>query len=226
MRPEIKRKNQRYLREVGFTVLGDFTYSEGVVQDIMDHTPIPYGYSLSRGYMMAVFSEKEEKELAFIVLLAVLLVWMITAALFESWTRPLLVLIALPLALIGVGAAFFLSGAPFNQGGYAALLLLMGISVNNSILLVHHISNALKAQSSSPGEAVVRAAFQRLRPIFITTITTVAGFLPLLLQGDRADIWYTLALGTAGGLVSSSVLLVLVVPLCLSGRASAGARPE
>ena len=69
-------------------------------------------------------------------------------------------------------------------------------------------------------DAVIRAAFQRLRPIFITTLTTVAGFLPLLLQGDRADIWYTLALGTSGGLISSSVLVVLVVPLCLLWRGS------
>jgi len=114
---------------------------------------------------------------------------------------------------------FYLFGVPFNQGGYACLLLLMGISVNNSILLVHHISSALKTQPSSPREAVVQAAFQRLRPIFITTTTTLAGFLPLLFNQD--DTWYTLALGTSGGLISSSLLLVLVVPLCLIGRASA-----
>ena len=223
VRPAIKRENQRYLKEVGFTILGDFSYSERVIKDVMERTPIPYGYSLTRGYIWRGFSEEEEKELVFIVLLSVLLVWMITSALFESWTRPLLVMIALPLALIGVGAGFYLSGASFNQGGYASLLLLMGISVNNAILLVHHISGALKARPSSPGEAVVRAAFQRLRPIFITTLTTVVGFLPLLLQADRADIWYTLAIGTSGGLVSSSVLLVLVVPICLIRRASSPA---
>ena len=230
VRPEIKRENQRYIKEVGFTILGDFSYAEMVVQDIMDHATIPYGYSLSRGYIMSVFSEEQERELALIVLLSVVLVWMIAAALFESWTRPLLVLLALPLALIGVGAGFYLSGASFNQGGYAALLLLMGISVNNSILLVHHIaaamlrpdcSSALRAQPASVQDAVIRAAFQRLRPIFITTLTTIAGFLPLLLQGDRGDIWYTLALGTSGGLISSSVLVVLVVPLCLLWRGSA-----
>ena len=224
VRPEIKRENQRYIKEVGFTILGDFSYAEMVVQDIMDHTPIPYGYSLSRGYMMSVFSEEEERELALIVLLSVVLVWMIAAALFESWTWPLLVLLALPLALIGVGAGFYLSGASFDQGGYASLLLLMGISVNNSILLVHHISRALRTQPASPQDAVTRAAFQRLRPIFITTLTTIAGFLPLLLQGDRGDIWYTLALGTSGGLISSSVLVVLVVPLCLIWRGSARLR--
>ena len=150
---------------------------------------------------------------------------MVTAALFESWTKPLLVLIALPLTLVGVGAGFYLSHAPFNQGGYASLLLLMGISVNNSILLVHHVSSALKGQPSSPKEAVIRAAFQRLRPIFITTFTTVVGFVPLLLQGNRSDFWYTLALGTSGGLISSSVLLVLVVPLLLMRRERPGSRP-
>lgn len=219
-RPAIERENQRYLKEVGFTVLAEFNYSEKVVEDVMAQTPLPYGYSLTRGYIWKDLSEGEERELVFIVLLSVLLVWMITSALFESWTRPILVLIALPLALIGVGAGFFLSGAPFNQGGYASLLLLMGISVNNAILLVHNISRRLKARPSRPIDAVVRAAFERLRPIFITTLTTVAGFLPLLLHGDRSDIWYTLAIGTAGGLVVSSVLLVIVVPICMIPRAS------
>ena len=219
-RPVIKRENQRYLKEVGFTILGDFTYSEHVVEDVMAQTPLPYGYSLTRGYIWKDLNEEEERELAFIVLLSVMLVWMITSALFESWTRPILVLIALPLALIGVGAGFFLSGAPFNQGGYASLLLLMGISVNNAILLVHHISRMLRARQSSPMEAIVKAAFQRLRPIFITTLTTVAGFLPLMLHGDRSDIWYTLAIGTSGGLVVSSALLVIVVPICMIPCAS------
>ena len=154
------------------------------------------------------------------MLLSVLLVWMITSALFESWTRPILVLFALPMALIGVGVGIYLSGASFNKGGYASLLLLMGISVNNAILLVHNISCALKARPSSPIDAVVRAGFQWLRPIFITTLTTVAGFLPLMLHGDRADAWYTLAIGTSGGLVVSSLLLVIVVPICMIPRAS------
>ena len=215
--PSIKREDQRYIRTIGFTVLGSYSYSNSILQDIVDHTPLPYGYSLSNP-MIYEMDKKEQRELGGIVLLAVLLVWMIAAALFESWTQPLLVLIALPLALIGMGAAFFLFDAPFNQGGYAALLLLMGIAVNNSILLVYTISNALKRQPTDPTEAIANAAFQRLRPIFITTLTTIAGFLPLLLQGDRTDFWYTLALGTSGGLASSSVLLVLVVPLCAIWR--------
>ena len=217
MTPSIKREDQRYIRTIGFTVLGSYSYSNSILQDIVNHTPLPYGYSLSNP-MIYEMDKKEQRELGGIVLLAVLLVWMIAAALFESWTQPLLVLIALPLALIGMGAALFLFDAPFNQGGYAALLLLMGIAVNNSILLVYTISNALKQQPTDPTEAIANAAFQRLRPIFITTLTTIAGFLPLLLQGDRNDFWYTLALGTSGGLASSSVLLVLVVPLCAVWR--------
>ena len=215
--PSIKREDQRYIRTIGFTVLGSYSYSNSILQDIVDHTPLPYGYSLSNP-MIYEIDKKGQWELGGIVLLSVLLVWMIAAALFESWAQPLLVLIALPLALIGMGAALFLFDAPFNQGGYAALLLLMGIAVNNSILLVYTISNALKRQPTDPTEAIANAAFHRLRPIFITTLTTIAGFLPLLLQGDRNDFWYTLALGTSGGLASSSVLLVLVVPLCAIWR--------
>ncbi len=219
-RPTIERDNQRYVKEVGFTVLADYNYSEKLVEDLIVKTDLPYGYSLNKGYMRTDLTEGGKKELIFIVLLSVLLVWMITSALFESWTRPILVLIALPLALIGVGAGIYLFGASFNKGGYASLLLLMGISVNNAILLVHNISRTLKARPSSPIDAVVLAASQRLRPIFITTLTTVAGFLPLMLHGDRSEIWYTLAIGTSGGLVVSSALLVIVVPICMIPRAS------
>ncbi len=218
--PSIKRENQRYIRTIGFTVLGSYSYSNSILQDIVDHTSLPYGYSLSNP-MIYEMDKKERRELGGVVLLAVLLVWMVAAALFESWTQPLLVLIALPLALIGMGAALFLSDAPFNQGSYAALLLLMGIAVNNSILLVYTISTTLKRQPTAPTEAIAQAAFQRLRPIFITTLTTIAGFLPMLLQGEKTDFWYTLALGTSGGLASSSVLLVLVVPLCAIWLATA-----
>ena len=218
--PSIKREDQRYIRTIGFTVLGSHSYSNSILQDIVDHTPLPYGYSLSNP-MIYEIDKKERQELGGIVLLAVLLVWMIAAALFESWTRPLLVLIALPLALIGMGAAYFLADAPFNQGGYAALLLLMGIAVNNSILLVYTIFNTLKRQPADHTESIANAAFQRLRPIFITTLTTIAGFLPMLLQGEKTDFWYTLALGTSGGLASSSMLLVLVVPLCAIWLATA-----
>ncbi len=215
--PSIKREDQRYIRTIGLEILGSFDYANSVLQDIVNHTSLPYGYSLSNP-MIYEIDKEEQWELRGIVLLSVLLVWMIAAALFESWTQPLLVLIALPLALIGMGAAFFLFDAAFNHGGYAALLLLMGIAVNNSILLVYTISNALQQQPTDPIEAIANAAFQRLRPIFITTLTTIAGFLPLLLQGDRTNLWYTLALGTSGGLVSSSILLILVVPLCAIWR--------
>lgn len=219
-RSTIERDNQRYLKEVGFTVIGDYKYSDKIVEDAIAQARIPYGYSLSKGYVWRDLTEDKKTELALIVLLSVLLVWMITSALFESWTRPILVLFALPMALIGVGAGIYLSGASFNKGGYASLLLLMGISVNNAILLVHNITCALKARPSSPIDAVVQAGFQRLRPIFITTLTTVAGFLPLMLHGDRADTWYTLAIGTSGGLVVSSLLLVIVVPICMIPRVS------
>ncbi|MDE3256912.1 MAG: efflux RND transporter permease subunit [Gemmatimonadota bacterium] len=219
-RSTIERDNQRYLKEVGFSVIGDYQYSYKVVEDVIAQERLPYGYSLRTGYAWRDFTEDKRKELALIVLLSVLLVWMITSALFESWTRPILVLFALPMALIGVGVGIYLSGASFNIGGYASLLLLMGISVNNAILLVHNISCTLQARPSSPMDAAVRAAFQRLRPIFITTLTTVAGFLPLMLHGDRADAWYTLAIGTSGGLVVSSFLLVIVVPICMVPRAS------
>jgi HAE1 family hydrophobic/amphiphilic exporter-1 len=140
---------------------------------------------------------------------------MILAALYESFVTPFFVLLAVPLALIGVFVAFVVAGAPFDPTAYIGVILLAGIVVNNAILLVDHI-NLRRKQGLGLLEAVVRGTKDRIRPIFMTTATTVFGMLPLLLIGAEANkrqIWSSLALCTVGGLTTSTVLILIVIPV-------------
>jgi multidrug efflux pump subunit AcrB len=155
--------------------------------------------------------KKQQRQLLWIILLSIFIVWMISAVLFESFAKPFLILLAIPLSLIGLFYSFYLLDATFDQGGYASILLLVGIVVNNSIILVSHISNAIQ-RNGPPPTVIFKAASERIRPIFMTTITTIVGLLPLVLYETTESIWYPIAVGTIGGVLGSAVLLLFFLP--------------
>lgn len=162
------------------------------------------------------FFEKKRNYLSLLIaLLSLLIVSMVTASLYESFLKPFIIILAVPMSLIGLFLAFYFTGAAFDRGGYASIILLIGIVVNNSIVLVDRISNLEKTVPSTFGtrlNAVVEASSNRLRPILMTTMTTIAGLLPLVIAGEPTSIWYSLSIGTIGGLISSTVLVLLVIP--------------
>ena len=160
-------------------------------------------------------TEEEQKQINFAIAVALVIIFMILAALYESFILPFFILLAVPLALIGVFVAFVVAKAPFDPTAYIGVILLSGIVVNNSILLVDHI-NLRRRQGLGLLEAVVRGTKDRVRPIFMTTATTIFGMLPLLLIGAEANkrqIWSSLALCTVGGLTSSTILVFVVIPV-------------
>ena len=158
---------------------------------------------------------EHEQELTFILLLSVLFIFMVTVSLYESFRKPLVVMITVPFAVAGVFIAFYLTGAQFDRGGYAAIALLAGISINNSILMV----DAIARNSASGGHllhAIITGASTRIRAITITTLTTIAGLSPLLMEKEAAQFWYSLGLGTIGGLIASYLFVLVLCPVVYS----------
>jgi len=140
---------------------------------------------------------------------------MILASLYESFIQAFYIILAVPLSLIGVFVAFVIADFSFDSSAYIGVILLGGIVVNNAILLVDHI-NLKKRQGLSLVDAVVIGSKERVRPIFLTAGTTVLGMFPLLLiQGEVAKrkIWASLALSTVGGLISSTIFILIVIPI-------------
>ena len=153
--------------------------------------------------------------------LAIFLVYVIMASTFESVLHPFVILFSVPLALIGVVAALWLTATPVSVVVFIGAIVLAGVVVNNAIVLVDTI-NRLRADGAERDDAIAEASRLRLRPILITTMTTVLGLLPLAMGvGEGAEIQVPLALTVIAGLTSSTALTLGVIPVVY--RAMTGA---
>ncbi len=150
--------------------------------------------------------------LGFALILSVVLVYMVMASQFESLIHPFTVLLTIPLAGAGSVWAFFLLGKSLNIMAYIGIIMLGGIAVNNSILLVDAI-NQFREQGYSLREAILRAAQNRIRPILMTSLSSILGLLPLTLGiGESAALRSPLAIALIAGLTASTVMSLVVIP--------------
>ncbi|NIR51311.1 efflux RND transporter permease subunit [candidate division KSB1 bacterium] len=210
--PRIVRENQQYQRWIAFEYRGPWKFGDRLVESVIENTKLPHGYKLQRGSFFFL-QEEEKRQIYWVIAFALLLVYMVTAGLFESLLQPFIVILTVPLALIGVFWMFYLTDTNFDRSAYIGVVLLAGIVVNNSIILVHHI-NSLRHKGLALLDAIIQGAYDRLRPILMTTATTVFGLLPLVLfTKTEESIWYALSLATIGGLLSSTLLVLVVIPV-------------
>jgi HAE1 family hydrophobic/amphiphilic exporter-1 len=150
------------------------------------------------------------------LLLGVILVYMILAAQFGSLVDPFTIMMSLPFAVIGALGALLAAGQFMSMFAMIGMIMLMGLVVKNGILLVE-FTNQLKEQGRSTREALLEAGPIRLRPILMTTIAMIAGMIPVALaKGDGAETRVPMAVAIIGGLVSSTVLTLVVVPVFYS----------
>lgn len=150
--------------------------------------------------------------LTFALILSIVLVYMVMASQFESLVHPFTILLTIPLAGIGTVWTFFILGKSFNMMAYIGLIMLAGIAVNNSIILVDRI-NQLRVAGLSRRKAIIEAGSQRIRPILMTSITTILALLPLTIGfGESASLRSPMAIAVIGGLVTSTILTLVVIP--------------
>jgi HAE1 family hydrophobic/amphiphilic exporter-1 len=158
-------------------------------------------------------TEEEKKEIMWLILLAVALVFMVTSALFESLLHPFVIILSIPLSLTGVFLIFFGLGELFNEDSYMGVILLEGIVVNNSIILIHHI-NSKRHIGLNLLNAIVLGTVERIRPVLMTSITTILGVLPLIINSDaEKNFWYSFSITTIGGLAASTFFVLTVLPV-------------
>ena len=210
----IDREDQQFQQTIMWEFRGPAKAEERYRKAVFDSLHLAPGFAASLEEDWFV-TEEEQEQINFAIAVALVLIFMILAALYESFVTPFFILLAVPLALIGVFVAFVVAKAPFDPTAYIGVILLSGIVVNNAILLVDHI-NLRRRQGLGLLEAVVRGTKDRVRPILMTTATTVFGMLPLLLIGAEANkrqIWSSLALCTVGGLATSTLLILFVIPV-------------
>jgi len=206
----IERKNQQYLRVLSFDFRGPWKLAQKLEKNILETTHLPPGYKIQkREYTW--MTETEKSQIYYVMAISLFLVFLVTAGLFESFLHPLLILITVPLSLAGVFLIFYFTGTNFDRSAYIGVVLLAGIVVNDSILLVDHI-NLERKNGLGIIDAVIAGAADRMRPILMTTFTTIGGLLPLVLLNEGQNMWYSLALATIGGLIASTTLVLTVIP--------------
>lgn len=212
---QIRRENQQYERTVAYEFRGPTRLGDVVHEAVIDGTDVPPGYTVQAGQQNWFVSQEDQEQIWMVLAIALLLVYMVTAALFESLLRPFSVILTVPMALIGVYLIFFYTGASFTREAYIGVIMMLGIVVNNAILLVDHVNRVrIEAPELGLEAAIVRGTVERVRPILMTTITTVLGLLPLVVFGDAAgsNIWDALALVLIGGLLSSTIFVLTITP--------------
>jgi len=174
--------------------------------------PIPPGFTVSIGGAANDMAESF-RWLGLALIGAIFLVYAVMASLFESFLTPFIIMFTFPLGMIGVAWMFFFSGTTFSLTAFIGVIVLAGIVVNNGIVMVSYI-NQLRDRGLNLREAVVRGARTRLRPILMTTLTTVFGMTPLALGlGSGSETSFPLARAVIGGLTVSTILTLLFLPV-------------
>ena len=212
----IDRKDQQRRVTVQANIAGRDLGSVAVdVQGLLDQIPRPVGYDLT---VAGNFEEQQKafRELVISLLLALVLVYMVLACQYESLRDPLVVMFSVPLAAIGVLVTLFITGTTLNVQSYIGCIMLGGIVVNNAILLVDQ-AGRLVQDGMPTRDALIEAGRRRLRPILMTTLTTIIGLLPLALGiGEGADAQAPLARAVVGGLTGSTLITLVLIPAVYS----------
>ncbi len=209
----IRREQQKTALTVSGAYEGEeFGELTDEVSRILDSFDYPPGYSWSFGRRLRE-QQQQQSDMGINALLAVLCVYMVMAALFESFLHPLVIMLCIPFAGLGVVWTLLLTGTPFNLFAMIGVVILIGIVVNNGIVLLDHM-NALRRAGRSREEAILEGCRDRFRPIIMTAATTILGLTPLALGKTAvADAYYfPLARAVMGGLATSTVLTLVVLP--------------
>lgn len=209
----IQRKEQQRVNTVSANIAGRDLGS--VVADAraeIGELPLPRNVDV---LFTGDFEEQQRAftELSVALIMAVALVYMVMASLYESLRAPLIVMMAVPLALIGVVSMLMVTGSTVNVQSVIGVIMLVGIAVNNAILLVDQSARLHRDEGWAVGDAVREAARRRLRPILMTSLTTILALVPLAVGvGEGGEAQAPMARAVIGGLASSTLITLLLIP--------------
>jgi hydrophobic/amphiphilic exporter-1 (mainly G- bacteria), HAE1 family len=185
----------------------------GRIRDVLADMPMPDGFSL---YFGGEYEEQQQAQRDFLlaILTAIVLIYMVMAAQFERFVDPLIVMAAVPVAAVGIVPTMLLTGTTFNLQSLMGVVMLVGIVVNNSIVLVDCINLLRREEGMGVREAVIEAGRLRLQPILMTTLTTILGLLPLSFAiGAGSELQAALARVVMGGLTASTIITLVLIPV-------------
>lgn len=212
--PTIERENRERMISVNVTLGGDAALSEVVsgIQAILDQTTLPENVYIQIG---GTYEDQQESfgDMMTLLVLIIILVYIVMATQFESFKMPFIILFSLPFAFTGVFLALYITGTTLSIIALIGAIMLVGIVVKNGIVMVD-FTNLLRERGLSVSQSVIQAGKSRLRPVLMTTLTTILGMLPLALGvGEGSETWQPMGIAVIGGLTFSTILTLIVVPI-------------
>ncbi|MCM8813701.1 MAG: efflux RND transporter permease subunit [Candidatus Omnitrophica bacterium] len=210
---EIWRKNKQRMIEVSATMTKfDLEQTVLMIKKALREMKLPKNYYYKFGGDYEKLT-RGKKELTMVTVLTLTLVYMVLASLFESYIQPFVILSSVPLAMIGVTAGLWLFGKPKSVSVVIGIVMLAGIVVNNAIILVDRINFFRREKKINRYKAVMLSGLDRLRPIMMTSLTTVVGLIPMALdRSEGAGLWAPLAITVLGGMSVSTIFTLFVTP--------------
>ena len=211
--PQIDRKTRQRMNKVSVTP-DDISLTDLAeeVQKILDKIETPSDVKIVIG---GDYEEQQEssKDMSLLFLLIVILVYIVMASQFESLSKPFIIMMSIPFAISGVIFALLITGTNLNMVGMLGVIMLAGIVVKNGIVLVDYI-NLMRDRNLELNQAIVISGRSRLRPVLMTAATTILGMIPMAVSsGEGAEIWAPMGVVVIGGLIVSTVITLIIVPV-------------
>lgn len=217
----IYKYDQSYIVNVCYDFIGSYELAKRASTSAIDHmnrNVLPLGYTAKAPDYYQFDSNKKHYGWLIAVIITALFVMLCIA--FESLRLPFAVILAIPVSFIGLFLTFALSGFTFDQGGFAALVMLCGITVNAGIYLIYTY-RTLGDSIKSPVEHYVTAFSHKIRPIMLTIISTILGLIPFLTEGPEEVFWFDFAIGTISGMLLSIAAVIFILPVFVIKRGEA-----
>ena len=219
--PSIQRKNRERLITVQGLVANGVALSDAVLatDEIMASTDIPSELAVEIG---GSYEDQQDMfgDLIMLLIMIIILVYIVMASQFESFMSPFVIMFSIPFAFVGVLLGLWVTGTPLGAMGMIGILILMGVVVKNGIVLIDY-TILMRERGKSITEASVIAAKSRLRPILMTTLTTVLGMIPMAVgQGEGSEMWRSLGMVVAWGLSISTLVTLVIIPTVYASMAS------
>jgi multidrug efflux pump subunit AcrB len=211
----IAKEDQQYLLCLQYDYIGSYTQEARVSRQAIEafNRAAPLGYKAEGGSHGFFWGGKKTSKQFLLLFLIIIIIYFMTSFLFNSLKQPLVVIFVIPISYIGLFLAFYLFKVNFDQGGFAAFILLSALTVNANIYILDEYNNIRKKRPLTPMQAYIKAWNIKIRPIFLTVISTILGLIPFLIGIHREIFWYPLAVGTIGGLIVSLLATFLFLPL-------------
>ena len=209
------KEDRQYIRSVAFEYMGSRKFGDEYLTEVLDEMKLamPIGYTATKQTWSWDYGKAKRQY----GLMAVLIVgvFFITAVLFENLRQPFYIIAIIPLSFIGLFLIFSLGNFYYDQGGWAAFVMLGGLAVNAAIFIVNDLNNRKSGGPVNYNRNVIKAAAGKSIPIMLTIMSTCFGLIPFIMEGQNEIFWFSLAIGTIGGLVFSIVGVFIGLPVFL-----------